>query len=132
MIKTEKMDLMAQCICDILEVDKEEFYGVSRYADLVEARRYFCYFSREIFGYNLHTIANHIGKNHATVIHHHKKLKQEVELYQDVRDNVSVLRDKLIRIFSSRAFKRQIKESAGKIRFYDSMIKKEKDFIKSL
>ena len=66
----------------------------TRRVDVIEARRFLVYFLREELGLTYKNITIHIPaiSNHATAIHHHKKLKEymSVELklknkYEDFR-----------------------------------------------
>lgn len=93
-INTPPMHEIKQAILDFFQIDERTLCGKQRYANIIRARHYFCYLSREDL-YPTPTyeqIGLEIGKNHATALHAHAKYKG----YQTAQEQSEILQIRAI------------------------------------
>ncbi len=72
-------------IADILEtcaryfsIDKEEILSSARAKEVVNARKYAIYLSRELLNLSYPMLAKEFQKNHTTIMYQHEKLKKDI------------------------------------------------------
>tara|TARA_R110002050_G_scaffold90883_1_gene191129 strand:- start:3580 stop:3969 length:390 start_codon:yes stop_codon:yes gene_type:complete len=84
----ETLILRAKLIlADMFNINLSHFEThVTRQRDVIEARRFLVYFLRDELGLTYKRIAECIPAitNHATAIHHHKKLAGYLEVYEEL------------------------------------------------
>lgn len=90
-----RMEVLQSAVCKHYNVSSKELHSKSRKMDIVGARRMFFFFARKHFNKTYTSIANIFGANHATVMHHEKKMigylefdKKEMLRYINIRDMV--------------------------------------------
>jgi hypothetical protein len=89
------MEVLQSAVCKHYNVSPTELHSKSRKMEIVGARRMFFFFARKHFNKTYTSIANMFGANHATVMHHEKKMigylefdKLEMLRYIKIRDMV--------------------------------------------
>ena len=75
----------------LFDLSKDEIMHNSRRREYVMARQAIMYVSRERLGTTLQFIADYFGKNHATVIHSCKQVRNLCEFDDDYNRKVSAL-----------------------------------------
>ncbi len=90
-----RMEVLQSAVCKHYNVSPTELHSKSRKMEIVGARRMFFFFARKHFNKTYTSIANIFGANHATVMHHEKKMigylefdKKEMLRYINIRDMV--------------------------------------------
>jgi len=90
-----RMEVLQSAVCKHYNISSKELHSKSRKMDIVGARRMFFFFARKHFNKTYTSIANIFGANHATVMHHEKKMigylefdKKEMLRYINIRDMV--------------------------------------------
>ncbi len=90
-----RMEVLQSAVCKHYNVSPTELHSKSRKMEIVGARRMFFFFARKHFNKTYTSIANMFGANHATVMHHEKKMigylefdKLEMLRYIKIRDMV--------------------------------------------
>ena len=61
-------------------VDKKEILSTARAKEVVNARKYAIYLSRELLDLSYPNLAKEFNKNHTTIMYQHEKLKKDIEL----------------------------------------------------
>lgn len=74
------LDKILTIACEICQVEKEKISGKDRMKKIVITRQLYCYIAREHFRYNLTEIANSINKDHTTVIHSYRNVKNMLDV----------------------------------------------------
>ena len=77
MIRFRKCTLteVENAVCLYYDINKEQLSNKNRKAELISARRMFCYVSKQLTGKSYRLIGIRIGKDHATALHHDKKMR---------------------------------------------------------
>ncbi len=93
--------ISAQTIIDIVaeefSLSREAILGGNRKADVVQARQIGMYLCRELLGTSLSALGEYFsGKNHATVLHAYKKIKELQDSNKDMHMLVAQLRKKCV------------------------------------
>ncbi len=90
-----RMELLQSAVCKHYNITPSQLHSKSRKMEIVGARRMFYFFARKHFNKTYTSIADMFGANHATVIHHERKLlgylefdKVEMRRYINIRDLV--------------------------------------------
>lgn len=95
----KKITLRAKIILgDIFDIQLLHFEkNFSKKKNVVEARRFLIYYLREHVNLKYNEIKKHIPavSNHATALFHHNKMKNNLEIYSDVRHKWDVFYSKL-------------------------------------
>ena len=60
-------------------VDKDEILSTARAKEVVNARKYAIYLSRELLDLSYPNLAKEFNKNHTTIMYQHEKLKKDIE-----------------------------------------------------
>ena len=83
-------------VCNYFSLEPEQLHSNSRKREIVQARQLAMYLSREMTNSSLSTIGSQIGgKDHATVLHAIKTVKDLMETDRGIRQYVSDLKKKL-------------------------------------
>jgi chromosomal replication initiator protein len=83
-------------VCGYFNIDPEQLHSNSRKREIVQARQIAMYLSRECTNSSLSSIGSQIGgKDHATVLHAIKTVKDLMETDRGIRQYVSDLQKKL-------------------------------------
>ena len=82
--------------CEKVEMTTEQLYSKSRKRDLVEKRMSIMYVLRKSVGMTLHTIAESLNKNHATVIHAVKTIEDFIKVYPHIRMHCELAEEALL------------------------------------
>lgn len=69
------LDTCARYFC----IDKEEILSTARAKEVVNARKYAIYLSRELLDLSYPVLAKEFRKNHTTIMYQHEKLKKDIE-----------------------------------------------------
>ncbi len=69
------LDTCARYFC----IDKEEILSAARAKEVVNARKYAIYLSRELLNLSYPTLAKEFRKNHTTIMYQHEKLKKDIK-----------------------------------------------------
>jgi hypothetical protein len=92
---TYRFQVLSAAVCKYYNITEQELHSTSRQMDIVGARRMFYFFARKHFKKTYKSIANYFRANHATVIHHERKMeafltfdKNEIKRYIKIRDMV--------------------------------------------
>jgi len=75
-----------ECICIYYGVSAHDMRKKKRIAEIIRPRQMFCYIAKEETNYSYSEIGRVIWRDHATVLVSHRKIKDEVKIYPDVRD----------------------------------------------
>ena len=75
--------------CKALKITPEQVKSTTRKAEVVFARHIYCYLaSTGGYNYTLTSIGDLINKDHASVLHAKRKIKDGTETYKDIFDQV--------------------------------------------
>jgi|TARA_R110000803_G_C11937311_1_gene316129 hypothetical protein len=92
---TYRMQVLQSTICNQYNISAAQLHSGSRKSEIVSAKRMLFFFARKHFKKTYQNIADMFGMNHASVIHHERKMegfltfdKQEMKNYIAVRDMV--------------------------------------------
>lgn len=84
------VELIQSTVCDYYKVTPEELRSRTRRHEIVLARQVAMYFSREKTGDSLASIGASVGgKDHATVLHSCKTIKNQLEIDKRLREEIS-------------------------------------------
>lgn len=78
MPEKNQVDVLEDYILDSYDISKEQLYGTSRVANVVEARQVFCYCLRQNFKLSYPVIGEILKRDHTTVMHACEKIKNEI------------------------------------------------------
>jgi len=94
-IRTQTLPLgwYAKTICQYFNISMDDFLGKNRSAIFTQARRAYCYLicKYERHRYSLAAIGLFINRDHATVLHHNKKMIEEIDVYLETKEMMKVL-----------------------------------------
>ncbi len=85
-----KQDIL-EIVCSYYGLDFNLLLGKSRKSNIVKARQIYCYFCRILTNDSLAKIAKIINKDHATVMHSVKKLKNEMDVYPKLSTEITLI-----------------------------------------
>jgi chromosomal replication initiation ATPase DnaA len=77
---TQMIDKILTVCSNVSGIPEETIKGKNRFRSIVVVRQIFCYIAREHFNYGLVEIADVINKDHTTVIHSYRLIKNLLEL----------------------------------------------------
>ena len=86
-------DILETC-AKYFAVDKEEILSAARAKEVVNARKYAIYLSREILDLSYPNLAKEFKKNHTTILYQHENLKKDIQTnkaMQIIADELSEL-----------------------------------------
>jgi len=100
LIKNQKRDLsldfIQKTVCDYFKLEPKEMQAKSRKRDIVQARQIAMYFSKHLTTFSLSTIGAEIGgKDHATVLHSYKTVKDLIETDKTIKNYVEDIEKQL-------------------------------------
>lgn len=105
----------AKAVCQYFGITFDELAGKDRQSHLVTARRVYCYLvcKYDRHRYSLAKIGEFINRDHATVLHHNKKMIEQIDVYPDTKDLVKVLefRVEQTKVFESQQYVDNIYEN---------------------
>ncbi len=97
-LKTKKKKITLENVLETcskyFNVEKEEILSTARAKEVVNARKYAIYFSREILELSYPALAKEFRKNHTTIMYQYDKLKDEIKTnkaMQIISDELSEL-----------------------------------------
>lgn len=91
------LDRIMECICQFYDVRAEDIYGKSRKAHIAQARHMCMYLAQEHVQMTASKIGAMIGnRDHSTVIHSVKTVKQQLDVDKNVQQDVQQL-EKMIK-----------------------------------
>ena len=79
--RTKKItvDNILETCAKYFSVDKKEILSTARAKEVVNARKYAIYLSRELLDLSYPNLAKEFNKNHTTIMYQHEKLKKDIE-----------------------------------------------------
>ena len=89
-------DIITTC-AKYFQIDKKEITSTARAGEIVKARKYAIYLSRELLDLSFNVIAKEFNKNHTTIIYQHEKLKKDIELNKAMK----IVSDELCELINS-------------------------------
>jgi chromosomal replication initiator protein len=84
-------------VCSHFNVTYEDIIEQNRKKEIVSIRMILAYLMQKYSGLTLHNIGYLMHRNHATVLHSINKVKIELEVYKDVQDHISDLKQILFK-----------------------------------
>ncbi len=94
--KEISIDYIQKVVCDYMDVQIEEIHSNTRKREIVQARQLAMFFSKKHTKASLATIGMHCGgKDHATVLHAHKTVKNLIETDKQFKTYVDDIEKKL-------------------------------------
>jgi len=94
--KTVSIDDVIQSVSEAMDVPENKLIGRGRKMEVASARHVAMYLSREIVGTSLENIGLHFGgRDHSTVIHACRVVKQKMKEKSDLRRRVDGIRSQL-------------------------------------
>lgn len=78
------LDEILSAVSAHYDVPEDDIVGRNRFAELVKPRQMFCYIARKHTNKSLSDIGGHIGRDHATTLYSVRKIKDTIDLYDDV------------------------------------------------
>ncbi len=94
--KTVSIDDVIQSVSEAMDVPEKKLIGRGRKMDVAGARQVAMYLSREIVGTSLENIGLHFGgRDHSTVIHACRAVKEKMKEKSDLRRRVDGIRSQL-------------------------------------
>ena len=89
-------DLIMTIVADHFGVTMADIKSSKRNSELVLPRQIFMYLCREMIDIPLTSIANILGKkDHSTILHGVKKIKNEIETSDDIKNKVEIIKKKI-------------------------------------
>ena len=88
------VDNILETCAKYFSVDKKDILSTARAKEVVNARKYAIYLSRELLDLSYPNLAKEFNKNHTTIMYQHEKLKNDIETnkaMQIVTDELSEL-----------------------------------------
>ncbi|MBQ7287848.1 MAG: chromosomal replication initiator protein DnaA [Candidatus Gastranaerophilales bacterium] len=73
------VDNILETCAKYFSVDKKEILSTARAKEVVNARKYAIYLSRELLDLSYPNLAKEFNKNHTTIMYQHEKLKKDIE-----------------------------------------------------
>lgn len=86
---------IAEIVCSHLEVDIDSIYGKSRKREIVEARQIIMYLAKTVTKMSSTNIGIKLGRDHATVLHAEKSIKQRISVDKAFRTTIDTIQSKL-------------------------------------
>ncbi len=86
---------IAEIVCSHLEVEIDAIYGKSRKREIVEARQIIMYLAKTLTKMSSVNIGMKIGRDHATVLHAEKAVKQRISVDKAFRSTIDAIQGKL-------------------------------------
>jgi hypothetical protein len=68
-------------------VPEKDIISINRFGELVKPRQMFCYIARKHTNKSFSDIGDHIGRDHATILYSARKIKDTIDLYDDVNSD---------------------------------------------
>ena len=94
--KTVSIDDVIQSVSEAMDVPEKKLIGRGRKMEVAGARQVAMYLSREIVGTSLENIGLHFGgRDHSTVIHACRAVKEKMKENSDLRRRVDGIRSQL-------------------------------------
>ena len=82
-LNEKKKKITVKTIADIVakyfKINKEDIFSSSRAKEIVNARKYAMFLSREMLDLSLPNLAKEFGKNHTTIIYQCERLKKDIQ-----------------------------------------------------
>lgn len=69
------------------DVSQDDVIGRNRYGELIKPRQMYCYIARKHTNRSLSDIGGHIGRDHATTLYSVRRIKDTIDLYDDVNSD---------------------------------------------
>lgn len=83
-------------VCDYLNIEEDLVRARTRKREIVQARQVGMYFSKQLTKHSLKTIGLHFGgRDHSTVIHAIRSVKNEMDTNSVFRDTVDAIEKKI-------------------------------------
>lgn len=126
-----ELEITLRKICEFYGIDYEQTKGKSRDQIFVRARFMYFYMVKTRYKnkYSLKEIGYLVNRDHASVIHGIKTIKQDIEEnYKGALSDYQAINERV----NTTNFKAIIRESKLKIKHHEEQIQKEKNFVKSL
>ena len=73
------VDNIVSVVAKYFSIEKEDILSNARAKEIVNARKYAIYLSREMLDLSYPTLAVEFRKNHTTVIYQYEKMKKEIK-----------------------------------------------------
>jgi len=90
------LDFIQKTVCDYFKLDPKEIQAKSRKREIVQARQIAMYFSKHLTTYSLSMIGAEIGgKDHATVLHSYKTVKDLIMTDKTIKNYVEDIEKQL-------------------------------------
>jgi len=72
-------------VCKYYEVTQQEVWSARRFRELIKPRQMFSYIAKEETKLSYSEIGRLVGRDHSTVLVSHRKIENEIGIYEDVR-----------------------------------------------
>ncbi len=94
--KTVTPEIIMTIVADHFNVTVEDIKSKKRNSELVLPRQIFMYLCREMIGTAFTSIAEILGKkDHSTIMHGHKKIKEEILTNEDLKNKIDIIKKKI-------------------------------------
>lgn len=98
-MKTDfKLQMILIAICDYYQIEKKDLIEKCRKPYLVRARQMYFHFCNEFSNDNLTQMSEFIERDHSTATYSIQKIRVEKEIYEDVRNEIKGITEKLFKI----------------------------------
>lgn len=90
---TVRMEDVIETVCNFYNIDSDKIYEKTRKRKIVKPRQIIMYLLREDYGFAYPAIGDKIGgRDHTTVIHSYKKIKEQLETDSDLNQDIHQIR----------------------------------------
>jgi chromosomal replication initiator protein len=90
-------DKILKTVSLFYDISEKEIIGSSRKKEIIKSRQVVIYFLRKELKYSYPYIAKKLGgKDHTTIIHSFSKIEKEIEKNNDIKEEISYIKEKLI------------------------------------
>lgn len=93
-----ELKTILKAVSEVTNISEEDIISKSRLKEHVTARHLYCYFALKKTNKTLSVVGKFINRNHASIIHGSNKVKNELNNYPDVEENVIMVNSKLFKI----------------------------------
>ena len=88
-MNNDKCLMIVNIVCNFYNVSKEDAISKLRKKDFVNCRHMIFYMCRKHTKMAYEKIGELVNRNHATIMHGEKKIKNELEFYRDLQEDVN-------------------------------------------
>lgn len=91
-----QLNRIIAAVSNYYQIPIAEIKGKTRKANIVKARQVYFYLARLLTPYSLSKISNNVYRDHATALYGIKSIKNHLELYKQLQEDVEIIKENLV------------------------------------